>query len=91
MGSVRKAPRTAGRRKDEVRWEARYRDPSGRQRTRTFSSQSHANAFLNAIETHITRGDYIDPAAGRVTFGEMGGGVPGWLSGQAGHSKGPRP
>lgn len=31
MGSVRKSPR------NPARWEARYRDASGRQRTKTFS------------------------------------------------------
>jgi integrase len=69
MGSIRKSPRTVSRRKDEVRWEARYRDPAGRQHTRTFGSQAEAKAFLNAIETDIIRGDYIDPAGGKVTFG----------------------
>jgi integrase len=61
MGSVRRAPRSG-------RWEARYRDPLGRQRTKTFATKSDARAFLAATETDVTRGQWIDPAGGRVTY-----------------------
>lgn len=61
MGSVRRAPRSG-------RWEARYRDPLGGQRTKTFASKADARAFLAATETDVTRGQWIDPAGGRVTY-----------------------
>jgi len=63
MGSIRRAPRTG-------RWEARYRDPAGRQRTKTFPTKSDAKAHLSAVETDVMRGLYVDPAGGRVTFEE---------------------
>ncbi len=56
MGSIRKAPRTG-------RWEARYRDPGGLQRTSTFDRKSDALAFLAATETEMRRGQWHDPGA----------------------------
>lgn len=64
MGSIRRAPR--GR-----RWEARYRDPTGRQRTATFDRKSDAQAFLAATEADMQRGTWRNPEAGRLTFGEL--------------------
>ena len=49
-------------------WEAVYRDPDGRQRTRSFSRKVDAQRFLTTVEADKLRGSYIDPAAGRVTF-----------------------
>lgn len=59
MGSIRKAPRTG-------RWEARYRDPGGVQRTATFNRRTEAQAFLAATETEIRRGQWHDPVLGRI-------------------------
>lgn len=55
MGSVRKSPR------NPTRWEARYRDDSGRQRTKTFPSRADAKAWLAATESDLRRGSWIDP------------------------------
>ena len=55
MGSIRKSPRTVGRSKSEARWEARFRDPSGHQRTRSFTSQADAKAFLATTEADVLR------------------------------------
>ncbi len=63
MGSIRKAPRTG-------RWEARYRDPHGLQRTRTFERRGEATAFLSSVETDMQRGDWVNPALNRVRFEE---------------------
>src|SRR3712207_6445702 len=63
MGSIRKAPRTG-------RWEARYRDPGGVQRTGTFDRKSEALAFLAATETELRRGQWLDPALGRVSLAD---------------------
>ncbi len=63
MGSIRKAPRTG-------RWEARYRDPYGVQRTRTFDRKTEATAFLAAAETDIRRGEWRDPRLGRIRFSD---------------------
>src|SRR4051794_13852431 len=59
MGSIRKAPRTG-------RWEARYRDPGGAQRTSTFDRKADAIGFLAVMETEIRRGQWHDPTLGRT-------------------------
>lgn len=61
MGSIRKAPRSG-------RWEARYRDPLGAQRTATFDRKADATAFLASMETDKQRGAWRDPALGRIRF-----------------------
>jgi len=61
------------------RWQARYRDPEGSQRKRTFTRKSDAERFLTGIEHGILTGGYVDPAAGRRTFREYG---EAWRSGQ---------
>ena len=70
MGSIRKSPRTIGKPKSEARWEARYRDPSGRQRTRTFATQADAKAFLSTAEADVIRGFWLDPTGSRRRFDE---------------------
>jgi integrase len=52
------------------RWRARYRDPSGRERSRSFARKVDAERFLVSIEDAKLRGAYVDPAAGRVPFAE---------------------
>lgn len=72
MGSIRKAP--------SGKWQARYRDALGRQRSRSFSSKSAARTYLNGVETELERGDWIDPNAGRITLAEY---VEEWVKGEA--------
>ncbi|HEX2699215.1 MAG TPA: tyrosine-type recombinase/integrase [Acidimicrobiales bacterium] len=64
MGSIRRAPRSN-------RWEARYRDPYGAQRTATFDRRSDAQAFLAATETDLHKGAWVDPALGRLRFADF--------------------
>ena len=52
------------------RWRARYRDPSGRERSRSFVRKVDAERFLLSVEDAKLRGAYVDPAAGRVAFSE---------------------
>jgi integrase len=52
------------------RWRARYRDPSGRERSKSFARKVDAERFLVAIEDAKLRGAYVDPAAGRIGFGQ---------------------
>lgn len=63
MGSIRRAPRTN-------RWEARYRDPCGTQRTKTFARRADASAFLAVTETDMRRDEWIEPEAGRLTLSD---------------------
>lgn len=49
---------------------ANWRDPSGRQRAKTFPTKKAARQFLAEIESSMTRGLYVDPHAGRTLFTE---------------------
>jgi integrase len=62
MGFVDKTP--------EGRYRAYFRDPSGKQRSKTFRIKKDATAFLAEMETSKTRGAYVSPHAGRTLFGE---------------------
>jgi integrase len=48
------------------KWRARYRDPSGRERNRSFERRAEAERFLTAIESAKDSDAYIDPSLGRV-------------------------
>jgi len=52
------------------RWRARWRDPAGRQRTKSFARKVDAERFLLGVEDAKLRGAYVDPAAGKMNFGE---------------------
>ena len=52
------------------RWQAAFRDPSGRERTRTFDVKRDAQAWLDTNGADLARGGWIDPDRGKVTFGE---------------------
>lgn len=60
MGSVDKTAN--GRHK------ARFRDPHGRSRSRTFDRKSDAVRFLASVETDMGRGEWIDHRDGQVRF-----------------------
>jgi len=49
-----------------LRWQARWRDPSGHQRKKSFARKGDADKHLAAVMTAMNRGAYIDPAAGRI-------------------------
>ncbi len=52
------------------RWRARYFDPDGQERARTFARKGDAERFLAGVESDKSRGLYVDPAAGRITVKE---------------------
>lgn len=52
------------------RWRARYRGPDGKERSKTFERKVDAERWLSTTTADIARGVYIDPSAGRVTFGD---------------------
>jgi len=59
------------RRPDRPRpWRVRYRDPAGRERSRSFVRRTDADRFLHSVETDMVRGDWTDPRLGRLTFGD---------------------
>lgn len=49
----------------------RYRAPDGKQRAKTFPRKAEAITFAAKIETQVREGDWIDPKAGKATFGEL--------------------
>ncbi len=53
------------------RWQARYQDPDGRERTKDFARKIDAERFLTTVASEVLRGSYIDPDAGKVTFREF--------------------
>jgi integrase len=65
MASVRRNPRNG-------RWEVRYRDATGAQRTQRpeGSQKSDALALKAAIETELNRGQWRDPALARTLLSE---------------------
>ena len=46
------------------RWQARYRDPDGRERNQDFERKQEAERFLAAMTADILRGSDVDPHAG---------------------------
>lgn len=60
MAWVRKAP--------SGRWQARWRDPGGREHVRTFRLKADAERFLVSTSDAMHRGAYHDPNAGRETL-----------------------
>src|SRR5665647_656176 len=55
-------------RRAKDRWRARYVDPDGTERSKTFPRKLDAERFLVSVETDKLRGLYLDPSLGRVGF-----------------------
>src|SRR3954469_7029247 len=52
------------------RWQARYRDETGRQHARMFDRKIDAQRWENDELSKVNQGTWIDPRAGRTTFRE---------------------
>lgn len=63
-GNRRRGAKTDG---NLVMYKVRYRDPDRKQRSKTFLKKADAEAFASSVESDIDRGQYLDPAAGKVT------------------------
>jgi integrase len=58
-------------RRPNGKWRARYRlHPGGPQRARHFERKVDAERFLVSVQGQLLDGSNLDPAAGRITFGE---------------------
>ena len=64
------------------RWEAPYRDPTGRERVKHHRTRADADRWLTTVKDQIHRGDYIDPRLGKQPFSSW---AASWLSGTAAH------
>lgn len=60
MGHVEKRIRDKG-----IVWRARYRDPTNRERSKTFPRKVDAERFLASVESAKLKGEWIDPEAGK--------------------------
>jgi integrase len=56
-------------------WQVRYRDPSGRERARSFRRKADAEKFLVTVETDKLRGTWADPRLAKITVSEW---LPTW-------------
>ena len=55
-------------RRSDGRWRARYRDEAGREHARHFGRKVDAARWLDEVTAALVVGDYVDPAAGKITF-----------------------
>src|SRR3954451_4704425 len=54
--------------KQDQAWRGSYRDEAGKQHTKSFKRQVDAKRWVATEESKVVRGDWIDPAAGKITF-----------------------
>ncbi len=71
MASITKRP--------DGKYRARYRDPSGRELAKHFDRKVDAQRWIDQATASIITGQYVDPRAGRVTFGSY---ASAWLAQQ---------
>ncbi len=51
-------------------WRARYRGPAGKEHAQHFARKVDAERWLDSVRADLSSGSYVDPARGRVKFGE---------------------
>jgi integrase len=66
VGSIRRVTHASG----EQAWQARWRDPTGRQRSRNFTRRLDAERHLTTVEAQMLAGDYIDPGLAKTRFAD---------------------
>jgi integrase len=57
--------------REDGRWRARYRDEEGREHARHFRRRQDAQRWIDEVTTAVVTGQYVDPKAGRITFGSF--------------------
>ena len=73
MSSIKRQP--------NGRYQARFRDATGREHSQRFDKKRQAQEWLDTITTAKRTGAYCDPRAGRITVAEL---APTWLHIKAG-------
>ena len=76
MASIHKRETSRG-----VRYDVRYRDPTGRPRTKTFRRRSDADRYARTVEVEKDRGLFVDPKLARTPLAEVAGA---WLASNPG-------
>ncbi len=51
-------------------WRVRYRDPTGRERSRSFVRKADADRFMATIQADLVRGEWTDPRLSRTILAE---------------------
>lgn len=54
--------------KQDQAWRGAYRDEAGKQHTKSFKRQIDAKRWVATEEAKVVRGDWVNPASGKVTF-----------------------
>lgn len=54
-----------------MRWRARYVDDEGHEHAKGFDTKRQAQQWVNEVTTAQMTGTYVDPTAGKVTFGSF--------------------
>jgi integrase len=54
----------------DATWVARYRSPGGVERSQSFDRKTDAERFLNGQEIRKARGEWTDPALGRISLAD---------------------
>ena len=57
-------------RSGKTRWVGRYRDPAGRERSRTFDTRREAAAWEQEREREMRRGEWLSPVHPHIRGGE---------------------
>src|SRR5688572_21652305 len=68
------------KRRDSTSWVARWREPNGRQRKRSFRRKVDAERYLQSVISASLSGMYVDPTRSRMTVGEWSGV---WMEGRS--------
>lgn len=55
----------------KVRWLGRYRDPTGREHSRTFDTKKTAQAWVAEHKRDMRRGEWLDPTDEATTVGQL--------------------
>lgn len=64
-------------------WRVRYRDPLGRERSKSFARKADADRFMATAQADLIRGDRTDPRLSKITYarpssGTKEGATTGW-------------
>lgn len=54
--------------KRDGRWQARYRDPAGKEHARRFDRRVDAQRWLDAAKGDLLRGEWVDPSTGKTAL-----------------------
>ncbi len=70
------------RRLPSGRWQARYTSPDGRDHPApgTFGTKAEASRWLSALQTDLSRSQWLDPSCGELPFGQY---ATQWLAGRS--------